>query len=101
MIKLKLYFENSFGERKLVENLEVEDDNINTLLQITNEPIKNFIKERNSNFVIYYTRCWGSIYGESGMCFDVGSHTEFFYLIAADLDTESLSETASALLTKH
>ena len=42
------------------------------------EHIKKFCDERN--FHIYYVRNWNTKVGETPMtCFDVGSHTEFFY----------------------
>ena len=64
-----LYFIRSNGEKLLVES-EIKEDN-------TIKFIKKFVKEKNPNFKIYYFRSWEE---DSGIMYDVGSHTEFFLL---------------------
>lgn len=64
---MKLYFRSSNGkERVIAEPLNVEE---------VSKEIKKFIDDHN--FKSYYTR----VLEEDGrLKFDVGSHTEFFYL---------------------
>ena len=64
---MKLIFRNSQGkERVIAEPSNVEE---------VSKEIKKFIDDHN--FKSYYTRVWE----ENGrLKFDVGSHTEFFYL---------------------
>lgn len=65
---MKLYFENSMGERRLIAEPTTEEE--------ANKEIHKFCENRN--FKIYYTRSWRD---DDGLkVFDVGSHTEFFYL---------------------
>lgn len=64
---MKLFFENSYKERRIIA--EVKDEN--EALQ----KIKEFCKERN--FKIYYFRI--NKLGNT-LEYDVGSHSEFFYL---------------------
>ena len=65
---MKLYFENSYGERRIIAEPETEQE--------ASREIYKFCEDRN--FKIYYTRIWKN---EEGLkVFDVGSHTEFFYL---------------------
>ena len=63
---MKLYFENSRGERRLIATPKTSDD--------TWKAINDFCNERS--FKIYYVRTWGEPNGEK--YYDVGSHTEFF-----------------------
>lgn len=64
-----LYFERFTGEKLLVKSqIELPDE----AYQI----IRDFIQSKNPNFHIYYIRSWG----ENPIIYDVGSHTEFFYL---------------------
>ena len=65
---MKLYFENSYGERRIIAEPETEQD--------AYKEIKKFCDDRD--FKIYYTRCW--ITEEGLKKFDVGSWSEFFYL---------------------
>jgi hypothetical protein len=65
---MKLYFENSYGERRIIAEPETEE--------LAMEAIHTFCDERN--FRIYYVRSWVT---EEGLKkFDVGSWSEFFYL---------------------
>ena len=65
---MKLYFENSYGERRIIANPETEETAM--------EAIHAFCDERN--FRIYYVRSW--VDNEGFKVYDVGSHTEFFFL---------------------
>lgn len=66
---MKLYFENSYGERRIIAEPETEQDAM--------KEIYKFCEDRN--FKIYYTRTW-TVPAERAKVYDVGSHTEFFYL---------------------
>ena len=65
---MKLYFENSHGERRLISEPKTHNEAIRT--------INKFCDERR--FKIYYVRTWREPDGLK--CYDVGSHSEFFYL---------------------
>lgn len=65
---MKLYFENSKGERRLIAKPKTEED--------AQKAIYKFCENRH--FKIYYVRSWKIPDGLK--VFDVGSHTEFFYL---------------------
>lgn len=65
---MKLYFENSKGERRLIAEPETEEGSMET--------IHAFCEERE--YKIYYTRSWRN--NEGFKVFDVGSWTEFFLL---------------------
>lgn len=65
---MKLYFENSYGERRIIAEPETEQD--------AYKEIKKFCDDRD--FKIYYIRSWRN--KEGLKVFDVGSHSEFFYL---------------------
>lgn len=65
---MKLYFENSSGERRIIAEPNTEEGAMET--------IHAFCEERN--FRIYYVRIWRD--KEGLKVYDVGSHTEFFYL---------------------
>ena len=72
-----LWFENSYGEKRVIANCATRRDAINA--------INAFVRTCNKNkpagskpFEIYYMRCWEV---DDGMIkIDVGSHTEFFYI---------------------
>lgn len=64
---MKLIFENSYGEERVIAEVHSEEE--------AYKEINKFCDERN--FKIYYVRTWA----ENGRKkYDVGSHTEFFYL---------------------
>lgn len=65
---MKLYFENSYGERRVIAEPKTEETAM--------EAIHTFCDERN--FRIYYVRSWMTPDGLK--VYDVGSHTEFFFL---------------------
>ena len=65
---MKLYFENSRGVRRIIAEPETEEEAWNK--------IDEFCHERR--FHIYYVRTWKTQDGATA--YDVGSHTEFFYL---------------------
>ena len=63
---MKLYFENSRGERRLIGEPQTEKESAMIY--------HKFCEDRN--FKIYYVRSWVTPNGEK--YYDVGSHTEFF-----------------------
>lgn len=65
---MKLYFENSRGERRIIAEPKTEKE--------ANKEIHKFCEDRN--FKIYYIRTWRDKEGLEWR--DVGSHTEFFIL---------------------
>ena len=65
---MKLYFENSRKERRVIAEPETEEAAM--------EAIHAFCEERD--FKIYYVRTWMTPDGLKK--FDVGSWSEFFYL---------------------
>ena len=65
---MKLYFENSYGERRIIAEPKTEEEAMKV--------IYGFCGDRN--FKIYYVRSWMT--PDSLKKFDVGSHSEFFYL---------------------
>jgi hypothetical protein len=65
---MKLYFKNSYGERRIIAEPQTEEAAM--------EAIHVFCEERD--FKIYYVRSWMTPDGLKK--FDVGSHSEFFYL---------------------
>lgn len=64
-----LYFIRSTGEKVLVKSQLETDKEVFS-------HIKDFIHSKKPNFQIYYIRSWG----DNPTVYDVGSHTEFFYL---------------------
>ena len=66
---MKLYFENSYGERRIIAEPETEKEAM--------KEIHKFCDDRN--FKSYYTRTWHNDKGEK--VYDVGSWSEFFYLV--------------------
>lgn len=69
---LKVYFENSYGERRFIGEAQNSDESWRI--------IHNFCEERS--FRIPYIRSWTTPEGEKW--YDVGSHTEFFIEIDGD-----------------
>ena len=65
---MKLYFKNSRGERRIVAEPKTEEEAM--------KEIYKFCEDRN--FKVYYVRTWRTPDGLKK--YDVGSHTEFFYL---------------------
>ena len=65
---MKLYFENSQGVERVIAEVANEEE--------AYKEINKFCEERN--FEIYYIRTWMS---NGRKVYDVGSHTEFFYLV--------------------
>lgn len=64
---MKLYFRNGRGEERVIAEPTNKEE--------VSKEINKFLDEHN--FKSYYTRVWN----ENGrLKFDVGSHTEFFYL---------------------
>lgn len=69
---MKLYFENSRGERRLIGEPKTEEE--------SRKIYHKFCADRN--FKIYYVRSWTTSNGEK--YYDVGSHTEYFVEILED-----------------
>ena len=65
---MKLYFENSRGERRIIAEPKTEEEAMKEIYQ--------FCDDRN--FQIYYVRSWNTKDGLKK--FDVGSWSEFFFL---------------------
>ena len=63
---MKLYFENSRGERRIIAEPQTEEESM--------KEIYKFCYDRN--FKIYYVRTWRD--DEGLKWYDVGSHSEFF-----------------------
>ena len=63
---MKLYFENSYGERRVIAEPATEEE--------ANKEIYKFCEDRN--FKIYYVRTWRD--KEGLKWYDVGSHSEYF-----------------------
>lgn len=64
-----LYFIRSNGEKRLV----TENINKETIMNHIHE----YVASLNPNFKIYYFRSWEE---DGGTMYDVGSHTEFFWV---------------------
>lgn len=79
-MSVKLYFENSRGEGRVIADFGVaESGGCEEFMDAAMQKIKEFCDERN--FRIYYTRM--TRIGDDAhkmIMYDVGSHTEFFYL---------------------
>lgn len=71
---MNLYFKNSYGQYRLVNNNINSDNAINK--------IKEYVHKLNPDFQIYYIRSWPI---PEGTMYDVGSHTEFFILTYQNL----------------
>lgn len=65
---MKLYFENSRGIRRVIAEPQTKEEAM--------KEVYKFCEDRN--FYIYYVRSWKTKDGAEA--YDVGSHTEFFYL---------------------
>ena len=64
---MKIYFENSFGEKREIGQADKREDSFKV--------IQDFLSAHN--FISYYTRYWEE---DKYWKVDVGSHTEFFYI---------------------
>jgi hypothetical protein len=71
---MKLYFENSRGERRLIGEPATHEE--------SSRIYQKFCEDRN--FKIYYVRSWKTPEGET--YYDVGSHTEYFVEVDDDGD---------------
>ena len=65
---MKLYFKNSRGIKRIIAEPETRDE--------AWKEIHKFCEYRN--FTIHYVRTWKN--QDDAEVYDVGSHTEFFYL---------------------
>lgn len=67
---MNLYFRDSHGDKRLIaSHLQLEKE--------ISQQIKKFLDDHN--FKSYYTRTW---YANGYTWYDVGSHTEFFFVDA-------------------
>ena len=71
---MKLYFENSYGTRRLIAEIEKPTDVGPEITKFINKC--NEGKPSEKQFKSYYTRQWINEDGE--YVWDVGSHSEFF-----------------------
>lgn len=73
---MKLYFENSYGERRLIAQPRKQTEVGLEIRQFINKC--NEGKPEDKKFRSYYCRTWTN---EEGLVvYDVGSHSEFFLL---------------------
>ena len=63
---MKLYFENSYGEERVVAEVKNEQEAM--------KEINKFLDDHN--YKLYYTRTW--MRNQNEKVYDVGSHSEFF-----------------------
>lgn len=70
-----LYFENSYGEERVIARCETEADAFRAIHKFVDDCNAN--KPADKQFKIYYTRSWAD---EMGTHYDIGSHVEFFRL---------------------
>lgn len=68
MNELVLYFENSYGKRRVIGRA-TDENGISKL-------IKDFLDDHN--YKSYYTRAWVNENNPKEIIYDVGSHSEFF-----------------------
>lgn len=64
---MKLFFQNSRDQERLIAEPNSKEEVIDAINKFLNE----------HNFKSYYTRVWEK---EGRLVFDVGSHSEFFFL---------------------
>ena len=75
---MTLLFENSLGKTRVIAEMDDAQSDDETIQDAIAE-IKRFCKDRD--FTVYYTRMWNTERDGALMTqFDVGSHSEFFYL---------------------
>lgn len=71
---MNLYFENSYGEERVIANCVSEQEVIKAIHAFIAKCNENKPKDRQ--FKSYYIRTWES---NGRKHYDVGSHTEFFH----------------------
>lgn len=75
---MRLWFENSAGKARVIAKIDGRKRR-EVIEEEAFRAIRSFCDERN--FKIYYVRKWGEVWrGKTADVYDVGSHTEFFYL---------------------
>ena len=72
---MKLVFENSYGQERVIAEVKDENEAIKEINKFVDDC--NAKRADGKNFKIYYIRSWEQ---DRRKKFDVGSHTEFFYL---------------------
>lgn len=73
-----LYFQHANGKYSLVSDVAT-DKNVYKLISAD-------VYKRNPKFKIYYYRKWNI---PGGVCFDVGSHTEYYLLMVDPVNDTS------------
>jgi len=73
---MKLYFENSYGERKPIADVKTRSDVFRAIHAYINKC--NEGKPEDKKFKSYYIRYWDN--GDGYIKYDVGSWSEFFFL---------------------
>ena len=68
-----IYFKKSYDVVKVVK---IDADPSKILHEI-----KEYVRKINPNYKIYYFRSWGDPSDPKITWYDVGSHTEFFYVV--------------------
>lgn len=69
-----LFFENSYGARRVLTTPQTFEEAV--------RDISKFLKDHS--YTSYYMRTWRADEDDCQLVFDVGSHTEFFYLYKED-----------------
>ena len=77
---MKLYFENSYGERRPIADVTSREDVYRAIHNFIDEC--NKYKTEDTKFKSYYTRYWDN--GDGFIKYDVGSWSEFFLLKLSD-----------------
>ncbi len=69
-------FSNCFGDRRMIGSAAQRDEAFKIISSFLND----------HNYKCYYMRSWESAKNET--CVDVGSHSECFYIIETDTNSE-------------
>ena len=76
---MKVYFCNCYDEMRQIAEVREVGDTANEIFKAAMKVINPFLEERH--YKSYYTRYWREDRGGTPMTkFDVGSHSEFFYI---------------------
>ena len=95
-MRYTLDFENGVGQRRLVSVFSVEDADHSDVFREAMGSIHSFCAERG--YRIPYVRNWNQ---DHATVFDVGSHTEFFYLHPAIPIPFDTNTTRTRRLTRN
>ena len=72
---MKLIFENSYNQERVIAEVKDEEEAIKEINKFVDEC--NAKRTDGKEFKIYYIRSWEH---DGRKIYDVGSHSEFFYL---------------------